>query len=149
MTTSAAINPPAKVTVIGLGNMGRPMAACIARAGFQVMGFDLSADARSAFAGEGGNAAATIDEAIIGAAAIVTLLPDGKIVRAAIEGFKAKLAKGTVIIDMSSSAPLGTRALGEELIANGFEFIDAPVSGGVKRASAAHWRSWPAALTRP
>lgn len=134
MTNSAAITPPAKVTVIGLGNMGRPMAACIARAGFQVMGFDLSADARNAFAKEGGNAAATIDEAIAGAAAIVTLLPDGKIVRAAIEGFKAKLAKGTVIIDMSSSAPLGTRALGEELIADGFEFIDAPVSGGVKRA---------------
>jgi len=134
VTNSAAIIPPAKVTVIGLGNMGRPMAACIARAGFQVTGFDLSADARSAFAKEGGNAAATIDEAIAGAAAIVTLLPDGKIVRAAIEGFKAKLAKGTVIIDMSSSAPLGTRALGEELIADGLEFIDAPVSGGVKRA---------------
>ena len=54
--------------------------------------------------------------------------------RAAIEGFKAKLATGTVIIDMSSSAPIGTRALGEELIAAGLEFIDAPVSGGVKRA---------------
>ena len=51
--------------------MGRPMAACIARAGFQVMGFDLSADARSAFAKEGGTAAETIDEAIAGAAAIV------------------------------------------------------------------------------
>ncbi|MCX7320264.1 MAG: NAD(P)-binding domain-containing protein, partial [Hyphomicrobiales bacterium] len=83
MTTSAGITPPAKVTVIGLGNMGRPMAACISRAGFQVMGFDLSADARSAFAKEGGNAATTIDEAVNGAAAIVTLLPDGKIVRSA------------------------------------------------------------------
>lgn len=113
MTSSAAIVPPAKVTVIGLGNMGRPMAACIARAGFQVTGFDLSADARSAFAGEGGTAAATVDEAIAGTAAVITLLPDGKIVRAALGGIKDRLAKGTVIIDMSSSAPLGTRALGE------------------------------------
>ena len=134
MTSSAAIVPPAKVTVIGLGNMGRPMAACIARAGFRVTGFDVSADARAAFAGEGGTAAATIDEAIEGAAAIITLLPDGKIVRAALLAIKDQLAKGTVIIDMSSSAPLGTRALGEELIAAGLAFIDAPVSGGVKRA---------------
>jgi 3-hydroxyisobutyrate dehydrogenase len=44
------------------------------------------------------------------------------------------LAPGTVVIDMSSSAPVGTKALGEELIAAGFGFIDAPVSGGVKRA---------------
>jgi 3-hydroxyisobutyrate dehydrogenase len=55
-------------------------------------------------------------------------------VRVAVEGFKAKLAPGTVVIDMSSSAPMGTRALGEELIAAGLAFIDAPVSGGVKRA---------------
>ncbi|QUS41116.1 NAD(P)-dependent oxidoreductase [Tardiphaga alba] len=134
MSSSSAIAPPAKVTVIGLGNMGRPMAACMTRAGYQVTGFDLSNAARAKFTQEGGYAAATVDEAIAGAAAIVTLLPDGKIVRAAIEGIKTKLAKGTVVIDMSSSAPLGTRALGEELIAAGLEFIDAPVSGGVKRA---------------
>ena len=68
------------------------------------------------------------------AAVVITLLPDGKIVRAAIEGMKAHLARGTVVIDMSSSAPVGTKALGEELIAAGIAFIDAPVSGGVKRA---------------
>lgn len=134
MTTPAAIHPPARITVIGLGNMGRPMAACISRAGYEVIGYDLSADARAAFSAEGGVVAATADEAIAGASAVVTLLPDGKIVRAALEGIKDKLAKGTVIIDMSSSAPLGTRALGEELIAAGLAFIDAPVSGGVKRA---------------
>src|SRR6202012_5512570 len=64
----------------------------------------------------------------------ITLVPNGKIVRAAIDGIKAQLAPDTVIIDMSSSAPLGTRALGEELITAGFQFVDAPVSGGVKRA---------------
>jgi len=134
VSQSTIIVPPAKVAVIGLGNMGQPMAACISRAGYRVAGFDTSADARGKFGAAGGTTAATVAEAVSGAAAVITLLPDGKIVRAAIEGMKPHLAPGTVIIDMSSSAPVGTKALGEELIAAGFEFIDAPVSGGVKRA---------------
>ncbi len=134
MPQQTAIDPPAKIAVIGLGNMGRPMAACLARAGYQVVGFDVVAAARAAFAEAGGTAAATADEAVTDAAAIITLLPDGKIVRAAIEGIKTKLKPGTIVIDMSSSAPMGTRALGEDLIAAGLAFIDAPVSGGVKRA---------------
>lgn len=134
MSQSSTILPPAKVAVIGLGNMGQPMAACIARAGYQVVGFDLSADARAKFVAAGGKAASNVAEAVSDAAVVITLLPDGKIVRAAIEGMKAHLARGTVVIDMSSSAPVGTKALGEELIAAGIAFIDAPVSGGVKRA---------------
>jgi 3-hydroxyisobutyrate dehydrogenase len=134
VSNSAAIQPPAKIAVIGLGNMGRPMAACMARAGYQVVGFDTFAEARAKHAEAGGAAADTVNEAVKDVAAIITLLPDGKIVRAAIEGIKDLLAPGTVVIDMSSSAPLGTRALGEELIAAGLAFIDAPVSGGVKRA---------------
>nr|WP_307707104.1 NAD(P)-dependent oxidoreductase [Rhodopseudomonas sp. B29] len=120
--------------MIGLGNMGRPMSACLARAGYHVVGFDISSEARSSYAATGGIAASTAADAVAGAAAVITLLGDGKIVRSAIEGVKAHLAPGTVVIDMSSSAPIGTRALGEELIAAGFGFIDAPVSGGVKRA---------------
>jgi len=134
VSQSSTILPPAKVAVIGLGNMGQPMAACIARAGYQVVGFDLSADARAKFVAAGGKAASNVAEAVSDAAVVITLLPDGKIVRAAIEGMKAHLARGTVVIDMSSSAPVGTKALGEELIAAGIAFIDAPVSGGVKRA---------------
>jgi 3-hydroxyisobutyrate dehydrogenase len=129
-----AIHPPAKIAVIGLGNMGRPMAACMARAGYQVTGFDTSGDARAKHADAGGTSAASVAEAVRSAAAVITLLPDGKIVRAAVEGLKGQLAPGTVVIDMSSSAPMGTRALGEELIKAGLAFIDAPVSGGVKRA---------------
>lgn len=134
MTNSAAIQPPAKIAVIGLGNMGRPMAACVARAGYSVVGFDTFEAARAKHAETGGTSAATAKEAVTDAAAVITLLPDGKIVRAAVEGFKEFLTPGTVVIDMSSSAPMGTRALGEELTAAGFGFIDAPVSGGVKRA---------------
>jgi 3-hydroxyisobutyrate dehydrogenase len=126
--------PPAKIAVIGLGNMGRPMAACLARAGYDVTGFDLAQSAREAFAAQGGKAAADAAAAVAGAAVVITLLPDGKVVRAAVDSVRPHLKAGAIVIDMSSSAPLGTRALGETLIGAGFEFIDAPVSGGVKRA---------------
>ncbi len=131
---ASVIQPPAKIAVIGLGNMGRPMAACLARAGFRVCGFDTDARACAHYVSAGGATAKTAGDAVDGASAVITLLPDGKIVRGAIEALTPHLAQGTVMIDMSSSAPLGTRALGEQLIASGFEFIDAPVSGGVKRA---------------
>ena len=108
MSKSMTIVPPAKVAVIGLGNMGQPMAACLSRAGYQVAGFDLSADARRKFTAAGGAAASTAEEAVSGAAAVITLLPDGKIVRAAIESMKQHFSLGTIIIDMSSSAPIGT-----------------------------------------
>lgn len=134
MSQSNGIVSPAKIAVVGLGNMGQPMAACLSRAGYQVVGFDTSVEARNKFSSAGGVAASTAAEAVAGASVIITLLPDGKIVRSAIESMKSLFAPGTVIIDMSSSAPVGTKTLGEELVAAGFEFIDAPVSGGVKRA---------------
>jgi 3-hydroxyisobutyrate dehydrogenase len=73
---------------------------------------------------------------------VITMVPDGKIVRevalgregAPDSGLAAGFARGSVLIDMSSSAPMGTRKLGEELAARGIHMIDAPVSGGVRRA---------------
>jgi 3-hydroxyisobutyrate dehydrogenase len=125
---------PAPIAVIGLGNMGRPMAACLAKAGYRVTGFDLSPDARNAFAAAGGKAAVDVKSAVAAADAVITLLPDGKIVRIAVEGLQPHLKPGAIIVEMSSSDPIGTKQLGAELIAAGFGFVDAPVSGGVKRA---------------
>ena len=134
MSQSEPIAPPANIAVIGLGNMGQPMAACLSRAGYQVVGYDALPAASAKFSAAGGKAAASAADAVSKAAVVITLLPDGKIVRKAIDGIRPHLAPGTVVIDMSSSAPVGTKQLGEELIAAGFEFIDAPVSGGVRRA---------------
>lgn len=128
------IRPPARIAVIGLGNMGLPMSACLSRAGFDIVGFDVSPQARERCAKAGITAAGEAAIAVNEAAVVITLLPTGKIVRTAIEALRPHLRAGTVIIDMSSSEPLGTRALGEAMIAAGFPFIDAPVSGGVKRA---------------
>ena len=64
MTGSTSILPPAKIAIVGLGNMGQPMAACLSRAGYQVRGFDTSADARTKFSNSGGNATTTVVEAV-------------------------------------------------------------------------------------
>lgn len=134
MNAQPAIVPPARVAVIGLGNMGVPMAACLAKAGYAVVGFDTVAAARERLAQAGGAAADTLAAAVADAALVITILPNGKIVRDVAQAMRAQLKPGCVVVDMSSSDPVGTRTLGAELIAAGFEFADAPVSGGVRRA---------------
>jgi 3-hydroxyisobutyrate dehydrogenase len=135
LAEAASVRPPAAVAVVGLGNMGRPMAASLTRAGYDVIGYDLLPAARERFAQAGGRAAPDMAGAVARAAVVITLLPDGKAVRTAVTALRPHLSPGAIVIDMSSSAPLGTRALGAELHAAGFGFIDAPVSGGVKRAA--------------
>jgi 3-hydroxyisobutyrate dehydrogenase len=135
MSAKSQITAPAGIAVVGLGNMGVPMGACLVKAGYVVTGFDLSAAARKRFVGAGGRSADDIASAVAAAELVITLLPNGKIVREAVDSMRPHLEPGSIIVEMSSSAPLGTRQLGEELIAAGFEFIDAPVSGGVKRAA--------------
>ena len=129
------IVPPAAVAVLGLGNMGMPMANRLIQAGFKVTGFDLSEAARQRFAAGGGAVAGDANAAVKTADVVITLLPDGKAVQAALEGIQKSLKAGCIVMEMSSSEPIGTRTLGERFIAAGFGFIDAPVSGGVKRAT--------------
>lgn len=140
MPKADAIAPPAVIGFIGLGKMGLPMARRLVTAGFTVRGFDPATDASSALAGSGGIACATASEAAAGAAAVVTMLPDGDVVRAVMLDGAAPVAAamlpGAMLIEMSSSAPLATRSLGERLEAAGLGIVDAPVSGGVKKAVA-------------
>jgi len=131
---SNAIVPPAPVAVIGLGNMGVPMGACLIKAGYAVTGFDVLEAARHRFAATGGRVANDMATAVAAAEVVMMLLPNGKIVREAVSAMRAHLRPSTIVMDMSSSDPIGTRSLGEELIAAGTAFIDAPVSGGVRRA---------------
>ena len=73
-----------------------------------------------------------------GGDALITMLPDGKTVRQAVlEGRDAAvegLGPGAVVLDMSSSNPVDTQKLARDLAARGLALLDAPVSGGVKRA---------------
>lgn len=124
-----------RIALIGLGAMGAPMAQNLIFAKTNLRVFDLSSKARSAF---GDHAAATAQEAAQGAEIVITMLPNGHIVREALFGENGALASGSVslVIDMSSSDANGTRDLGAELEARGIGLIDAPVSGGVSAAAA-------------
>ena len=131
---------------VGIGAMGTPMAGNLARAGYPLLVFDLDVSRTAALAREHTVSVATnLTELGASANILITMLPDGKAVRAALCGsndnFKhcllERAPKNTLVIDMSSSSPVGTRELGKLLAARGTPFIDAPVSGGVKGAVAA------------
>ncbi len=134
------LKPPATIAFIGLGMMGRPMATRLAEAGFKLRVFDVSQKAVSDFVGAHPSALATASAkaAAQGADALITMLPDGKIVRSAVlEGRDPAvegLAAGALVVDMSSSNPVDTQKLAKDLAARGVALLDAPVSGGVKRA---------------
>lgn len=129
------IAPPATVCIIGLGNMGLPMAACLIRAGYRVIGCDVTPAAREALVRDhGGEVELSLEAAASRSDAVIAMLPNGKIVNDVIGEMEPHLKSGAFVIDMSSSDPIATRALGEKLITKGFNFVDAPVSGGVKRA---------------
>lgn len=127
---------------VGLGNMGVPMAECLLRAGYSVCGFDASPANLQRFAALDGTLIANdLEDVGRRCRIIILMLPDGKIVRnivlgdgGARSGLASAATAGTVIVDMSSSAPTGTQELGAELARRGIALIDAPVSGGVKRA---------------
>jgi 3-hydroxyisobutyrate dehydrogenase len=127
-----------KVAFVGVGNMGKPMAGHLVKAGFDVTVFDQRADAATAFVAQhGGRAADSLAEAAEGAQAVITMLPNDKVVRQVVLGegsencLVAGLAKGAVVIDMSTSDPTGTRGLADALKPRDIAVVDAPVMGGV------------------
>ncbi len=131
------IAAPSVIAFIGLGQMGLPMVANLLSAGFVVRGFDLSELAREEAAQLGAVACASPAEAAEGAAAVITMLPNGSIVRDVLLGqgaVAATMTKGAVVIDMSSSAPTDTKAPSNDLAELGLSLVDAPVSGGRARA---------------
>lgn len=127
----------ARTGFVGLGNMGWPMAANLAKAGALSIVHDADPALAKRFAAEHGVEAAPGAGALGGAEVVVTMLPTGAIVREVlIEGGLADaLSTGAVVVDMSSSEPVGTRELGALLAVRGVILVDAPVSGGVPKAA--------------
>jgi 3-hydroxyisobutyrate dehydrogenase len=135
-----------KIGFIGIGAMGTPMAGNLAKAGYKLVIYDAEPKRAQALA-------ATYEIEIadnltaLGAACeiVITMLPDGGIVRKVLCGdndsfrdcVAAGLKAGSLVVDMSSSSPLGTRELGTLLAKRGVKLIDAPVSNGVRGAIAA------------
>lgn len=116
------------------------MASRLRAAGFALTVFDTRADAVRDFVRDGGTAAATLADVARDSDVVITMLPNGEIVRRVVLGSNDSLLTAMppefVLIDMSSSSPTGTQALGRILTERGIPMLDAPVSGGVARAEA-------------
>ena len=129
---------PERVAFIGLGIMGGPMAANLARAGFDLSVWNRTSEKAERFASEhGARAAASPAAAAEGADALVTILPDSPQVEAVLfgdSGAAAALERGALVIDMSTIAPSAARRIGERLGGEGLDFLEAPVSGSRPKA---------------
>ena len=129
-----------RVGFIGLGNMGSPMAAHLADAGFAMTVSDAAAGVTERFVAEHPASVAAAGGPSFGQVdALILMLPTSEIVEDVLEREQVAdaLPPGCLVIDMSSSEPLRTRALAARLQARGLSMLDAPVSGGVRGARAA------------
>ncbi|HEX3678008.1 MAG TPA: 3-hydroxyisobutyrate dehydrogenase [Sphingomicrobium sp.] len=126
----------ARIAFIGLGHMGGGMAPNLVKAGHEVHAFDLVPEAvRHAVEGGCTSAESTAD-AVKDADVVITMLPAAKHVRAVFhEDIAPNARPGTLLIDCSTIDVASAREVGEGLGQLGFDFIDAPVSGGIAAAA--------------
>ncbi len=127
------------VGFIGVGNMGWPMAACLARAGFPLLINDSRREVAQNFVQQiGGSAPDSLRQLAAGSDVIVTILPTSAILRTVLEegddNLLSGMRPGTLLIDMTSGVPSVTQVLARRVAELGGVLIDAPVSGGVPRA---------------
>ena len=116
--------------------MGAPMSANLVAAGHDVRGFDLS-EAAMAAAREGGvQTFPSMTEALEGAEVVITMLPNGALVTSTYDEVLGEAEAGTLFIDSSTISVDDARAVHEQAVAAGMLQVDAPVSGGVKGATA-------------
>ena len=120
-----------KIGFIGLGNMGGPMALNLVRAGHAVAGFDPAAPLP-----EGVMQAASATEAARGAEVVITMLPNGAILRSVAAEVIPAMAPGAVLCDCSTVDVESARVVADEARAAGLGALDAPVSGGIGGAAA-------------
>ena len=127
-----------RVAFCGLGIMGGPMAANLARAGFELSVYTRTREKAERFASEHGTeAAATPREAAEGAAAVITMVPDAPEVEEVLlgeQGAAHGLEENALAIDMSTIAPTAAKAIGERLAEDRVAFLEAPVSGSRPKA---------------
>lgn len=127
------------IAFIGVGNMGGPMARNLLKAGEGVTAFDVSPAALKPVTEAGGKAAATALEAVNAADVVITMLPAGQHVRGVyLEGESVLTAarKDALLIDCSTIDVDSARAVHAAADKAGFDFLDAPVSGGTGGAEA-------------
>lgn len=119
-----------KIGFIGLGNMGGPMAANLAKAGHEVAGFDMAKVAIDGVTLVNSSAEAAADADVV-----ITMLPNGQILRAVANDIIPAMTSGAAFIDCSTVDVDSARAVADQAIAAGLLPVDAPVSGGIGGAA--------------
>jgi 3-hydroxyisobutyrate dehydrogenase len=126
-----------KIAFIGLGNMGGGMAANLVKAGHEVQAFDLSSEATERAQGNGCAVCPTVREAVKGVDAVVSMLPNGKIVESVYTADVISQAlAGALLLDCSTIDVDTARKVASAAEAAGYAMVDAPVSGGIAAANA-------------
>ncbi len=119
-----------KIGFIGLGNMGAPMAANLVKAGHTVTGFDVAGTRADGVA-----VAADLESAVKGMEVVITMLPNGSILRQVAAQAIPHMAKGTLFIDCSTVDVESAKNTSEAAENEGIMSVDAPVSGGIGGAA--------------
>jgi 3-hydroxyisobutyrate dehydrogenase len=126
----------ATIAFLGLGNMGGPMAANLVEAGHAVRGFDPVTASREAAEAKGANTFDSGAGAVADADVVITSLPNGDIVKRCYAEVLPAAKAGALFVDTSTISVDDARKINADATAAGFEQIDAPVSGGIKGATA-------------
>ena len=125
-----------KVAFVGLGNMGGGMAANLVKAGHAVNAFDLSPEALTRARDNGCATFTSAREAVVGVDAVVSMLPNGKIVASVFENdILGHAPTGTILLDCSTIDVGTARSVTADAVAAGYDMVDAPVSGGIAAAN--------------
>ena len=122
------------IAFLGLGNMGTPMAGNLVNSGYTVRGYDPMPAARQAAADKAVTVADSGPAAVEGAAVVITMLPDGTLVKECYAEVMPAAQAGALFIDSSTIAVADARSVHAYAAERGFAQLDAPVSGGVKGA---------------
>jgi L-threonate 2-dehydrogenase len=124
--------------VIGLGAMGLGMATSLVRAGFDVAGYDIASAAVDRLVAAGGQGAASPAQAASGADVVVSVVVNAAQTETALfglDGCAAAMPEGAVFVSCATMAPDAARNLAARLESSGRHYLDAPISGGAKRAA--------------
>ena len=126
-----------KIGFVGLGIMGKPMAKNLLKAGYELVVYDIVAAPVEEVVGAGAKKGASPKDVAAQGDIIITMLPNSPHVKEAVLGKNGVIEgarKGSIVVDMSSIAPLVAQEVAAELAKKGVEMLDAPVSGGEPKA---------------
>ena len=131
-----------RIAFVGVGNMGLPMVRNLLAAGHEVRAYDVSPEALAEAVQAGASEATSLADAVTGAEAVVTMLPEGRHVRAVYlgdggnDGIIGHASTEALLADCSTIDIASAREVAAAAGEAGYEMIDAPVSGGVSGATA-------------